>query len=85
MQKKNFLYSLIIILIISISNCEENPNKKEERHTEKKEKKNKKTEEKNYVIKTSKSEEEMNQLFNNSIYFKLESILSTAPLIALSV
>ena len=66
MKNKIFLYSLIIILIFSISNCKENPNKKEERHTEKKEKKNKKTEEKNYVIKTSKSEEEMNQLFSDS-------------------
>ena len=62
MKNKIFLYSLIII----ISNCKENPHKKEERHTEKKEKKNKKTEEKNYVIKTSKSEEEMNQLFSDS-------------------
>jgi hypothetical protein len=66
MKNKIFLYSLIIILIFSISNCKENPHKKEERHTEKKEKKNKKTEEKNYVIKTSKSEEEMNQLFSDS-------------------
>ena len=47
MKNKIFLYSLIIILIFSISNCKENPHKKEERHTEKKEKKNKKTEEKN--------------------------------------
>ena len=66
MKTKIFLYSLIIILIISISNCKENPHKKEERHTEKKGKKAKKTEEKNYVIKTSKSEEEMNQLFSDS-------------------
>ncbi len=66
MKTKIFLYSLIIILIISISNCKENLHKKEERQTKKKEKKAKKTEEKNYVIKTTKSEEEMNQLFSDS-------------------
>ena len=66
MKTKIFLYSLIIILIISISNCKENLHKKEERDTEKKEKKAKKSEEKNYVIKTTKSEEEMNQLFSDS-------------------
>ena len=66
MKTKIFLYSLIIILIISISNCKENLQKKEERQTKKKEKKAKKTEEKNYVIKTTKSEEEMNQLFSDS-------------------
>ena len=65
MKTKIFLYSLII-LIISISNCKENLHKKEERQTKKKEKKAKKTEEKNYVIKTTKSEEEMNQLFSDS-------------------
>ena len=39
---------------------------KKKKDIQKKRKKNKKTEEKNYVIKTSKSEEEMNQLFSDS-------------------
>ena len=66
MKTQIFLHSLIIILLITISNCKENLHKKEERDTEKKEKKAKKSEEKNYVIKTTKSEEEMNQLFSDS-------------------
>ncbi len=70
-SKSIFIY---LILIISITICKDNKKKKSELAEEKIEKKSKKNKEKNYVIKTNKSQEEMNKIFSGSSLEDLKTI-----------
>ena len=73
-MKSKSIFLFYLILLISIIICKDNKKKKSELAEEKIEKKSKKNKEKNYVIKTNKSQEEMNKIFSGSSLEDLKTI-----------
>jgi len=71
-MKSNYVSLILISLILTF--CKENKKKKKDLTEEKINKKSQKSHDKHYVIKTHKTEEEMNKLFSGSSLEDLKSI-----------